>query len=138
MKRYFVDTNVFLRFLLADDRRLYELARRVFEKAESGEVGLWTTDVVILEIVWTLKSFYKMSAKEIQGKVSAVVALEGLKVGNADLLLTALDIFAGKNVGFADAYNLVLAQKEGVGVLSFDKDFRRLGVGASVEEVLKG
>lgn len=136
MKEYFVDTNIFLRFLLADQKRQYSLAKKLFQKAEKGKVFLWTTDVVILEIVWTLKSFYKLKPKTIQYQVSSLIALENLKVKNKDLLLQALDYFAAKNVDFGDAYDFLLAKNENKEILSFDRDFDKLGKREKIEKIV--
>lgn len=138
MKGYFVDTNIFLRFLLADHKRQYRLARKLFQEAEGGTISLWTTDIVILEIVWTLKSFYRLKPREIQYRVSSLMALENLKIKNKNLLLQALDHFAVKGVDFADAYNFLLAKKEGKKVLSFDRDFDKLGEKEEIERVIEG
>lgn len=135
MKEYFVDTNIFLRFLLADQKKQYRLVKKLFQKAEEGKISLWTTDVVILEIVWTLKSFYKLKPKVIQHQVSSLIALENLKVKNKDLLLQALDYFATKNVDFSDAYNFLLAKNENKKILSFDSDFDKLGKREKIEKV---
>lgn len=137
MKEYFVDTNIFLRFLLADHKRQHLLAKKLFKKAEEGKVSLWTTDIVILEIVWTLKSFYQLRPQEIQSHISSLIALGNLRVENKNLLLQALDHFARKNVGFTDAYNFLLAQRANKKILSFDQDFDKLGKREKIEKVVK-
>lgn len=130
-----MDTNVFLRFLLRDNKAQSKIAEDLFKKAEKGKIYLWTTDVVILEIVWVLKSFYNSTNKEIQKSVSEILSLKNLKVKNADLLLQAASDFATKNIDFTDCYNFQLAQKENKKILSFDEDFRKLGKVANVKTV---
>lgn len=137
MKEYFVDTNIFLRFLLADNKQQYLLAKKLFKKAEDGKISLWTTDIVILEIIWTLKSFYKIKPREIQHHINCLAALENLKITNGSLLLETLDLFANKNVDFADAYNFLLAQKAKKKIVSFDQDFDKLGKRENIEKVVK-
>lgn len=137
MKEYFVGTNIFLRFLLADQKKQHRLAKKLFQKAEEGKVALWTTDVVILEIVWTLRSFYKLSPQVIQHKISSLIGLENLKVKNKNLLLQALDLFVTKKVDFIDAYNFLLAKGEGKKILSFDRDFDKLGKREKIEKIAR-
>lgn len=127
MKEYFIDTNIFLRFLLADNPRQYNLARQIFLNAGKGQISLWTSTAVVLELVWTLQSFYKLDRINIQEKISSLIVLDGLKTENSDLLLSALDLFVKKNVDFIDAYNFCLARKAGKKIISFDKDFDKLG-----------
>ena len=127
MRRYFVDSNIFLRFLLGDEPRQSRLAKSIFLRAEKNEIGLWTTRAVVLELVWTLGSFYKLPPKEIRLKVFSVLNLKNLKVEEKDLFLKALDLYVKKRVDFIDAYNFLLAQKEKVPIFSFDADFDKLG-----------
>lgn len=137
MREYFVDTNVFLRFLLADNKKQYLLAKKLFQKAEDGKISLWTTDIVILEIIWTLKSFYQLKPQEIQHSITSLTALENLKVENKNLILEALDFFVNKNVDFVDAYNFLLAKKADKKIISFDQDFDKLGKREKIEKVVK-
>lgn len=137
MREYFVDTNIFLRFLLADNKKQYLLAKKLFQKAEDGKISLWTTDIVILEIIWTLKSFYQLKPQEIQHSITSLAALKNLKIENKNLILEALDVFVSKNVDFADAYNFLLAQKTKKKILSFDQDFDKLGKRENIEKVVK-
>lgn len=135
MREYFVDTNVFLRFLLADEPKQFRLAKTLFEKAEEGKISLWTTEVVILEIIWTLKSFFKLTPTQIQLKVSSLLAMGGLTVPHRDFILQGLDLFVKKGVDFVDAYNFLLAQKEKKKILSFDEDFDKIGKREEIEKV---
>jgi len=137
LRQYFVDSNVFFRFLLADHKTQSPLVKKIFQKAEEDKISLWTTDVVILEMVWTFKSFYKLSNSKIQQQMNSIIALDGLKIKNRKLLLQALGLFVEKNVDFADAYNFLLAQKSNKKILSFDRDFDKLGKREKIAEVAK-
>lgn len=137
MQHYFVDTNVVLRFLLKDNKILYPKAKKIFEEAEDGAINVWTTDVVILELIWTLKSLYKYDRFTIREKIESIIFLPNFEVLNKKLILQALQDFANKNVDFADAYNFQLAKKEDKKILSFDKDFRKLGVKVNLKKSIK-
>lgn len=54
MKRYLVDTNVLLRFLLADSEKLSPRAKDFFVRAEHGEWEVVLTDVGIAEATWVM------------------------------------------------------------------------------------
>lgn len=90
-----------------------------------------------MEIIWTFKSFYKLSVEEIQYKVSSLLALENLQIKNRELLFQALDYFVEKKIDFADAYNFLLAQKENKKIISFDEDFDKLGERENLEKLIK-
>lgn len=135
MSNYFIDTNIILRFLLKDNKIQYPQARKIFEKTERGKINIWTTDVVILELIWTLKSLYGYDRFTIKEKVEGMFALPNFDILNKKLILQALQDFANKNLDFADAYNYQLAKKEGKKILSFDKDFKKLGVKIDIKKV---
>ena len=137
MVNYFIDTNIVLRFLLKDNKIQYPQALKIFEKAEGGKISIWTTDVVILEVVWTLKSVYKYDRFTIKEKIEGLLAPPNLEVLNKKLVLQTIQDFANKNVDFADAYNYQLAKKEDKRILSFDKDFKKLGVKVDIKKIVK-
>lgn len=124
-----------MRLLLADHPQQSTLAKKLFAKAEANKIFLWTTDIVFLEIIWTLTSYYQLKLKEVQNKVSSLLGLKNLKVKNKDLLLQALDLAATNKVDFADAYNFLLAQKEKQPIISFDKDFDKLGKRENIKKI---
>ena len=124
---YFVDTNLFLRFLTNDLPVQADKVEGLLRRAGKGEVKLVTTSMVIVEIVWTLESFYQVPKSEIQDKVLAILNTPGLDVDGADLLLQAAVMYAEKNVDFIDAFNAVWMMKQGVeNAYTFDqKHFNR-------------
>ncbi len=127
MEEFFVDTNIFLRFLLKDDRKKAERCKKLFEKAKRGKIQIFTSDLVIAEVVWTLESFYKLGKKEVSEKVKRLLTLENLGIPGASLLIEALVIYEEKNVDFIDAYNYILMLNGGIeGIASYDKDFDKL------------
>lgn len=127
MEDFFVDTNIFLRFLLKDDRKKAERCKKLFEKAKKGKIQLFTSDLVIAEVVWTLESFYKLSKKEVSENVKRLLTLKNLGIPCASLLIEALVIYEEKNIDFIDAYNYILMLNGGLErIASYDTDFDKL------------
>lgn len=127
MRRIFVDTNVFLRFLTEDDLEKAERARRLFASAVAGEVVVETSLLVIAEIVWTLESFYGLTHAEVAEQVTTILATPNLECPNKEQLLEALLAYTERNVDFIDAYHAVLlGRRHDVSLATFDrKHFRR-------------
>jgi predicted nucleic-acid-binding protein len=100
MRRVFVDTNVFLRFLTADDPGKAEKARRLFASAVSGELVVETSLLVIAEIVWTLESFYGLTHDEVAEQVTTILATPNLECPGKELLFEALLGYTERNVDF--------------------------------------
>lgn len=125
----FVDTNVFLRVLTADQPRMAADSKRLIERAESGEVELHTSHLALAEIVWTLDSQYGVSREEIAGMVRDLLALQSLRVDQKEMLRQVIELYESTNVDFIDAYHALDVRRRGIErVVSYDKDFDRLGV----------
>lgn len=133
MTSWFVDTNVFLRFLTVDDRGQHERAVRLFEAAHRGECRLVTGPPVLFELAWTLRAAYKIPKDRVLEILSAVFAMPGMSLTDAPLVAAALSLATSTGAEFADAY--IAAGCRALvcdGVATFDRrDFERLGVAAA-------
>lgn len=128
MTDFWVDANLILRFLT---RELADLAARAFaffQRAETGEIKLHISPLVVAEVVWVLGSFYKYSRVQITEELLPFLRSAGLVVQDQALIIKALELMASANVDFVDAYLAAVAHRAGETVASFDRDFRRLEV----------
>jgi predicted nucleic acid-binding protein len=127
VKRLRVDANVLLRFLTGEPESLAERAARLIRRAEAGEVLLILTPLVVAEMVWVLKSFYRRSSTEIAHVLIPLLSADGLEVRDREILVGALELARDKNVDFVDAVLALEAVRDRETVCSFDEtDFRRL------------
>jgi len=60
-----LDTNVLIRFLVADDEKQANQVRLLFKQAESDQQKLYVPILVVLEMLWVLESVYKISRHQI-------------------------------------------------------------------------
>ncbi len=128
MKTVFVDTNIFLRYLTADDPVKYEKCRELFKRAVNGKVSLLTSEMVIAELVWTLQSFYKVPKEEVIEKISIVVSTPNLTIPNSNIIAEALVIYGRKNIDYIDAYNSAFMKQHNTSdIYSYDNDFDAMG-----------
>ncbi len=128
MTNLWIDANILLRLLTGDPPEMAERTVRLAQKAERGEVTLKLLPIVVAEVSWVLNSFYGYSRSEIAQVLIPLMTTEGLLVENVDRVIAALKQMASVNVDFLDAYLAEIARKEGEAVVSFDRDFRRLGI----------
>lgn len=127
MKTYFVDANIFLRFLTEDDKKKARDCEEFFKRAQKGKILLITNLLVVAEIVWVMLSFYKLHKEEIAEKVRVAIEPEWLMIEEKDILLEALIVFEEEKVDFIDAFNFVWARRKGVDrIISYDEDFDKL------------
>ena len=126
MTRLWVDANVLLRFLTGEPKNLADKAARLMARAEQGEVLLCLPALVIAEVIWVLKSFYRYSLREIAEVLIPLIAADGVEVEDRDMLIQAVELAGEKNVDFVDAFLALQANRRGEPVCSFDADFKRL------------
>ncbi len=123
----FIDTNVFLRLLTRDHPQKSEACLKMFRKAlEKGE-PLFTSDLVMAEIIWVLEGFYHLKKEEIVNKMEKILNTPNLHCQNKKLLQECLILYLEKDIDFIDAYNAVLMKKEKIDVLyTYDEDFKSI------------
>jgi predicted nucleic acid-binding protein len=127
VKKYWVDANVLVRFLTGEPEPMAERAARLMRQAERGEAHLILTPLVVAEVVWTLKSFYRRSYDEIVRVLVPLLSADGVETQDRELLIRALELTRSKNVDFSDAVLALQAERQGETVCTFDEsDFKRL------------
>jgi len=130
MTAWFVDTNVFLRFLTLDDEGHHAKAARLLESAARGERQLVTGPPVLFELAWTLRAAYKVPRAQVLKILKAVFATPSLTLIDSPLVAEALSLASETDSEFADAYIAAASRAaECSGVATFNrKDFAKLGV----------
>lgn len=125
MKRYFVDTNYFLRFLLGDNLRQREVATKLFMVAAKGEILLVSSVVVVFEVYWVLTDYYKIRNEDLAEKLWKMVSLS-VDFENRGILMTAIKGMKGHNFDLEDAFNMNYALNLEVDEFkTFDKKLQR-------------
>jgi predicted nucleic-acid-binding protein len=127
MRKYFVDSNVFLRFYTADDKRQQAAAQEFFFKARDGEIELFCGPPVFFEVAWVLRSYYKISNVDILEMLESMLTIPNLYVYDSDYVKQAIFLARENKQSYADAYIAVTAKIEQVGVATFNrKHFAKL------------
>ncbi len=120
-----IDTNVIVRYLVADDPGQYEIAANVIE---GGPVFVPLT--VLLETEWVLRDVYEIANQDVVRQLLAFSQLPGVTLEGGDRAQRAL-AWARSGMDFADALHLAGAG-ECERFATFDRDLakaaRRLGV----------
>lgn len=127
---YFIDTNIFLRVLIQEDRKMFEQSKTFLEKVKRNKLSAVTGTIVISEIVWTLGSYYKFSKKEVLRAVRGILNLSGLKVIDDYDLKKSLAIYEDNKCKYIDAViaGMSNVQSGAWEIVSYDKEFDKLGV----------
>lgn len=126
MKRIWVDADVLLRFLTGEPKDLADKAARMMKRAEQGEVILVVFPLVLAEVFWVLKSFYRHSLSDIAGALVPLLSADGIEIEERDSWIQALELARDKDVDLVDAALALHAASRGEPVCSFAGDFKRL------------
>ena len=123
----FIDTNIFIRFLTNDIPDKASACEKIFREAEEKNESLFTTEMVIAEIIWVLESYYELPKKEVQEMVEKILITPFLLCPQKDLILNALSLYSDKNIDYIDAYNASILREQGIKeVYSYDRHFDKI------------
>ena len=114
MKTYFVDTNLFIRYLTNDDIEKANRVEELLDKAALGKVRLITCEVVLAEVVWVLESYYNLNKVQIAEHLGAILATPGLNVLNGKVVEKAVAYYLNENIDFVFSYSTYKAFSIGV------------------------
>jgi|SRR5579859_5506494 len=127
MPERFLDTNILLRYLAGDDEKKAASALSLLRRIEQGVENVVTSSLVIFETVFTLQKVYRTSRIQIRDTLSDIIALRGLDLPNKLVYIRALDLYAEKNIPFADAFNASYMKAHDLSeIYSFDTDFDKI------------
>lgn len=128
---YFLDSNIFLRFYANEgDKQVIADCFSLIDIIRIGKIKAKTSHLVISEVVWTLQSYYKASKDQIVKVINSIESIPNLKIDNKFTTNIAHQLFEVKNVKYIDALiasNPEIQSKKMI-VISYDKDFDKLGV----------
>lgn len=126
-----LDTNVLLR-LLVDDvdeeeaARQRRLAARLVDRVDEAGDVLFVSDVVLCEVVWAMRTRYRVARAAIRAAVANVLGSKHLSFSDPEQLARALDAYAAGRGDFADYLIREHARAAGCeAVVTFDQALLR-------------
>ncbi len=85
-----LDTNIIVRFFVADDQVQTKKVYEIFKSAEIKKTPLFITILVILETIWVLESVYKISRTNIIAVFRNLSLLPFIKFEKNDVIQSFL------------------------------------------------
>jgi predicted nucleic-acid-binding protein len=123
--KFLLDTNIIIRFLTRDSEEYYQKSVEIFRNIESEKIEVMLMDFILAEVIYVLKRIYKYSKNDIATVLKKLLLYKNLYTENKLITFEALEIYADKNIDFADAMLCAKQKVEGFEILSFDKDIER-------------
>ncbi len=125
----FLDANVLIRYITGDVPQHLDACTALFRRLHSGEEHVYTSEVVIAEVVYVLSSrlLYQLGAADVASRLKPLVLLRGVSVPHKQTVISALDIYAGAgSIDFEDALQIAHMRRLGVSeIYSYDRHFDR-------------
>lgn len=97
-----IGTNVLVRFLVADDERQFEKARRLIRHEAARGDPVLITLLVLLECEWVLRSRYGLPRDAILGAFSGLLDSTEVRIEDESIVEEALYLWKDSGAEFAD------------------------------------
>lgn len=123
---FVIDTNVILRYLLADHPEQFEKVRAFMEEVKTGTRRVLIPESVLAECVYVLLKVYEVPREEIAEKLIGILRYRGVVNSDREVLIQALTLFGSKSVDIVDAIVSAIGSGERLQVFSFDRDLEKL------------
>lgn len=120
-----LDTNVFIRFLIADHEELYERAKTIFSKIENDQISAILLESVFAEIIFVLEKNYEVEREKITTLMSKILDLRGLENPNKPIYQKALQVYQSKNIDIVDCLIAAYSVLNDIEEQSFDQDIKK-------------
>lgn len=125
MRKIFIDTNVWLRFLVADQKEKYEACRKLIELVEEGKIRAYTSTIVFLELAYTLASFYKIKQGQITADIKAILSGRNLTLIEKTDFRKSLIFHQRYKIKLADCLISTQLPKRAI-LCTYDMDFKKI------------
>ncbi len=122
-----LDTNVLVRWLVADDNKQTAHVQRLFDAASAGSEPLFVPTTVLLELEWVLRSRYRLDKSGVMQTFIALLETRGLELQSESAIERALHAYREGAAEFADCLHAGLCgAAERSPMLTFDVKAARL------------
>ena len=119
-----LDTNVIVRFLMGDEDVKYQNLNFFFDSLEKGEKQIELKLIVLFQVIFVLKSFYKVPKEKIVHGLLMLLKYKGISIKEKKAVCRALELWSEKNVEIVDCYLIACLENDSQNLLySYDRDF---------------
>ena len=122
-----LDTNVLIRFLVADDPAQFGRAQKLIRRESNNGEPVFISLLVLLETEWVLRSRYSLDKSEVSAALAGLLESNELRVEDESSVEEALHLWNDSSAEFADC--LIGARHRALGchaTATFDTKASRL------------
>ncbi len=97
-----IDTNILVRYLVADDQAQTDAVHRLLAGARAAGEPVFISHIVLCETFWVLRSVFERPKAEIVDALDALLNVDVLRVEEPDIVRHALESCRRGKGDFAD------------------------------------
>lgn len=128
-----LDTNVLVRYLVADDKNQFEIAKNLIESSDGD--GIYFVPIsVSIELEWVLRTLYEFNKTTILEMYVGLLEAREIQFQEESSVEVALSLYTDHNADFADCFHIAIAYTHEEGpLLTFDRKASRVPGAAILE-----
>jgi predicted nucleic-acid-binding protein len=120
-----LDTNVLVRYLVADDARQLAAADRIIDECRRDGEAIFLAAPVLCELVWVLERCYQQSKAEVLAILDSVLGSPYFRMEHGDLVRQSVNAYREGKGNFPDYLIGEISRHAGCrDVVTFDRDLR--------------
>ena len=121
-----LDTNVLVRYLIADDKKQYKTAKKFIEDTIPHD-ALFIPISVSVELEWVLRSLYELNKATVIETYNHLLEAREIEFQDESAIEIALSLYTDNNADFADCLHIASAQaQDRAPLVTFDRKASRV------------
>jgi predicted nucleic acid-binding protein len=126
MGRKLIDANVILRYLLNDDKALFERASALLEKVKIGEETVIIPESVLSECVYVLLKIYRIDRPTVAEKLKGLFLYKGVMNSDKKDLIDSLTLLAKGKLSIVDCILCAKSLNHRMLLFTFDDELKKV------------
>ena len=124
-----LDTNVLVRFLTCDKSNKYRSLYLFFESLEYGKMRVELKLIVLFQVCFVLKSFYKVPKTDIVTGIMNLFEYKGIIIKDKKNMRRMMEIWRDNTLDIVDCYLIACLEGDTQNLLySYDHDFDKFEI----------
>ncbi|MEA1877930.1 MAG: PIN domain-containing protein [Bacteroidota bacterium] len=124
-----LDTNVLVRFLTCDRSQKYRSLYIFFESLEYGKMRVELKLIVLFQVCFVLKSFYKVPKTDIVTGIVNLFEYKGIIIKDKKNIRRMMEIWSDNTLDIVDCYLIACLEGDTQNLLySYDHDFDKFEI----------
>lgn len=124
-----LDTNVLVRFLTCDKSKRYRSLYIFFESLEYGKMQVELKLIVLFQVCFVLKSFYKVPKTDIVTGIMNLFEYKGIIIKDKKNIRRMMEVWRDNTLDIVDCYLIACLEGDTQNlVYSYDHDFDKFEI----------